>query len=258
MQRERPDRSRPTLAVAASERRRGAARDCSNCAATRASRGERRPAGGLQAHDRPRHESEVRRRRRDARARAHRRRRRDPAGRASGGSRGGRSRRTRSTSRWRRTAPRRRRCRRATTCSSTLPATQSAPARTIAAQTLDGTGEPGNGLTGAHFTGNVAVPRARRRRRPRGARSARARRGAGARLRRDRGRDVHARRAVRGRPMAATSAAGALRTRQRARSQLSGAEPGSLRPHVVNEQIAVDAARIDVTLDGRAEGGRRR
>jgi len=31
---------------------------------------------------------------------------------------------------------------------------------------------------------------------------------------------------------------------------LSGSEPGSLRPHVVNEQIAVDAARIDITLDG--------
>ncbi len=31
---------------------------------------------------------------------------------------------------------------------------------------------------------------------------------------------------------------------------LSGSEPGAAAPHVVNEQIAVDAATIDVTLDG--------
>ena len=40
---------------------------------------------------------------------------------------------------------------------------------------------------------------------------------------------------------------------------LHGTEPGAVRPHVVNEQIAVDATRIDV--DARrpdSEGDRRR
>lgn len=32
--------------------------------------------------------------------------------------------------------------------------------------------------------------------------------------------------------------------------ELSGSEPGSPTPHVVNDQIAVDATRLDVTLDG--------
>ena len=34
--------------------------------------------------------------------------------------------------------------------------------------------------------------------------------------------------------------------------ELSGSEPGSRVPHVVNDQIAVDATHIDVTL-GRPE-----
>jgi LPS export ABC transporter protein LptC len=32
--------------------------------------------------------------------------------------------------------------------------------------------------------------------------------------------------------------------------QLTGSEPGALRPHVVNEQIAVDANQVDITLAG--------
>jgi lipopolysaccharide export system protein LptA len=31
---------------------------------------------------------------------------------------------------------------------------------------------------------------------------------------------------------------------------LSGSEPGSLTPHVVNDQLSIDAARIDITLEG--------
>src|SRR5262249_13682309 len=32
--------------------------------------------------------------------------------------------------------------------------------------------------------------------------------------------------------------------------QLTGSEPGAVRPHVVNEQIAVDANQVDITLAG--------
>ena len=50
-------------------------------------------------------------------------------------------------------------------------------------------------------------------------------------------------------PLYATAAIGRYAVARGVLS-LSGSEPGSLTPHVLNEQIAVDAAAIDITLDG--------
>jgi lipopolysaccharide transport protein LptA len=132
--------------------------------------------------------------------------------------------------------------------SVTLPGEQGGATRTILAQTLDGTGDGKQGLTGAHFTGNVQF----------------AENGNGI--------DRAARSAVLDAAMAPgfgeiedatftrgvrfadgtmfATAASARYAIKRGVVELTGSEPGSLAPHVINEQIAVDATRIDVTLEG--------
>ncbi len=130
----------------------------------------------------------------------------------------------------------------------TLPGEPGGATRIINAQALDGTGTPGRGLTGAHFTGNVQFSE-------RGGGIDRAARsqvmdvsmapGFGALEEATFARGV---RFADG-PMFATSAA-ARYALKRGVLELTGSEPGSLSPHVLNEQIAVDAGRIDITLDG--------
>lgn len=131
----------------------------------------------------------------------------------------------------------------------TLPATEAGGAtRTIASQTLDSTGDGTNGITGARFAGNVqfaekggTVDRAARS----GVLEVTMASGFGAL--------EHAlfTRAVRFEdgPLYATAAVGRYAVASGA-LDLSGSEPGSPRPHVLNEQIAVDATQVDITLDG--------
>jgi lipopolysaccharide export system protein LptA len=137
----------------------------------------------------------------------------------------------------------------------TLPGEQGGATRVIAAQALDGTGDDRRGLTGAHFTGNVQFSE-------RGNGIDRAARSAILDVAMAPGfgaiEDATFTRGVRfaDGPMFATSAA-ARYALKRGVLELTGSEPGSLTPHVVNEQIAVDATRIDITLEGpvlRAKG----
>lgn len=129
-----------------------------------------------------------------------------------------------------------------------LPAETGTPARTIRAANIEAKGESGRGLTRAQFNGNVQY----RERGPavdRGANSAvldvvlkpgmsaleEARFSRGVRF-------------VDGRLSAL--AAAARYDLDKGILELTGSEPGSLVPRVVNDQIAVDATRIDVTLAG--------
>ncbi len=130
----------------------------------------------------------------------------------------------------------------------TFPAEPNALARTIRAQTLDGTGEAGKGLTRARFAGNVLFrergPEINREARSRGLQVALTP-GAGAID------DATFSGAVRftDRQMTAT-AAGAQYLVTQGTLGLSGTEPGMETPRVVNERLAVTATRIDVTLAG--------
>ena len=130
----------------------------------------------------------------------------------------------------------------------TFPPEAGAAGRTIRAATLDSKGEPGKGLTRASFGGNVQY-------RERGGDVDRSvnsgtldvglKPGMSAI---DDARFAHAVRFEEGK-MAALSAA-AHYDIDKGTLALSGTEPGAVVPHVVNEQIAVDAATIDVTLAG--------
>lgn len=129
-----------------------------------------------------------------------------------------------------------------------MPGAQNEPTRTIAAQSLDGVGDAAHGLTGAHFAGNVqfaeqkaGVDRAARSQlldvimAP----------GFGAIQDARFSRNV---RFAEGQMFA--TAAAARYAIDRGVLELTGSEPGSLTPHVVNEQLMVDATRIDMTLEG--------
>ena len=130
----------------------------------------------------------------------------------------------------------------------TIPAEPDALARTIRAQTLDGTGEAGKGLTSARFAGNVLF-------RERGPDINREARSAGLQVALTPGAgaidDATFSGAVRftDRQMTAT-AAGARYIVTKGTLGLSGTEPGMETPRVVNERLAVTATRIDVTLAG--------
>jgi lipopolysaccharide export system protein LptA len=130
----------------------------------------------------------------------------------------------------------------------TLPGDSGGATRIIAAQTLDGTGDDKRGITGAHFTGNVQFSE-------RGGGIDRAARSAVLDVAMAPGfgaiEDATFSRGVRfaDGPMFATSAAARYALKLGV-LELTGSEPGSLSPHVLNEQIAVDAARIDITLQG--------
>lgn len=130
----------------------------------------------------------------------------------------------------------------------TLPADPTTPARSIRSAGLDATGEAGRGLTRARFTGNAQY-RERGQGVDRGATAATldvTMKAGMASI--EEARFSHAVRFVDGK-MTALSAA-ARYDLDRGVLELTGSEPGASVPHVVNDQIAVDGARIDVTLAG--------
>jgi lipopolysaccharide export system protein LptA len=130
----------------------------------------------------------------------------------------------------------------------TFPPEAATPGRTIRAANLDARGEPGHGLTRAQFSGNVQY-------RERGGDVNRAATAATLDVGLKPGmssieeaRFAHGVRFEEGK-MGALAAA-AHYDIDRGTLALSGSEPGATVPHVVTEQIAVDAASIDVTLVG--------
>lgn len=130
----------------------------------------------------------------------------------------------------------------------TMPGAAGAATRIIAADALDGTGTEARGITGAHFAGNVQFSE-------RGGGVDRAARSATLDVAMAPGfgaiEDATFLRGVRfaDGPMFATAAA-AKYGLSRGLLELSGSEPGSLSPHVLNDQITIDATRIDITLEG--------
>lgn len=130
----------------------------------------------------------------------------------------------------------------------TFPPETGISGRTIRAPILDATGEPGKGLTRAVFTGGVQY-------RERGGsidRSATAatldvtlKPGLGAI---EQAKFAQTVRFEEGKMTAL--AAAALYDLEKGTLALSGAEPGTPVPHVVNPQLAVDGTTIDLTLDG--------
>jgi len=130
----------------------------------------------------------------------------------------------------------------------TIPPDGATLGRTIQAAALNARGEPGRGLSRAVFTGNVQF-------RERGANVSRAATAATLDVGLKKGmseiedaRFSHAVRFEEGKLQA--TAAAARYDVDKGTLELSGAEPGALAPHVVNDQIVVDAAKIDVTLEG--------
>jgi len=129
-----------------------------------------------------------------------------------------------------------------------FPQEPGAPARTIRATTLEAGGEAGKGLTRAHFGGGVQY-------REQGAASGRAANAAtlDAALKPgmsaiEQATFAHA---VRFEEGALTSlAAQATYDVDRGTVALRGTEPGAAAPHVANDKIVVDAASIDLTLEG--------
>jgi LPS export ABC transporter protein LptC len=130
----------------------------------------------------------------------------------------------------------------------TLPPEGKLPERTIRSTAMDAMGKPGRGLTSALFTGNVEF----REKGPNLDRVAKA-----ASL------DVTLKPAMAGIEDARfangvqfvdggmTSRSAAARyDLEKGTLELTGSEPGTLRPRVVNGQMAVDATRVDVALAG--------
>jgi len=130
----------------------------------------------------------------------------------------------------------------------TIPGGAGAATRTISSQALDAKGDDARGITGARFTGSVqfaergqGVDRAARS----GVMDVAMAPGFGAIE------EATFERGVRfaDGPMFATSAR-ATYLLTRSVLELTGSEPAVPVPHVVNEQITVDAARVDITLEG--------
>ncbi len=137
----------------------------------------------------------------------------------------------------------------------TFPPEAGVPGRTIRSTALDAKGEAGRGLTRAVFTGNVQY-------RELGSGVDRAARAMTLDLGLKPGmssiEDARFSRAVHFEDgsMAAVAAVGRYDLDQGTLA-LSGSEPGAVVPHVVNQQIVVDAVKIDITLEGpkvKAEG----
>lgn len=129
----------------------------------------------------------------------------------------------------------------------TIPGEQKTPARTIAAQTLDSQGDAQHGLTTAHFAGNVVFSE-------RTADLNRSGRSAVLDLALapgfgsiDEARFAQNVRFNDGDLNATAAAARYVLTK--GTLELTGSEPASPAPHVVNAKVRVDAARIDVTLE---------
>src|SRR5437867_8805464 len=129
-----------------------------------------------------------------------------------------------------------------------FPADQTNPSRTIKAATLDGHGEPGKGLTSAQFTGDVDY-------RERGASVNRVAKAAMLKVGLKPGLSSINDATFTGNARFAEDdlfavAAVARYALDGGTLQLSGSEPGILRPHLNNDRIVVDSAGIDVTLVG--------
>jgi LPS export ABC transporter protein LptC len=146
----------------------------------------------------------------------------------------------------------------------TLPATGAVPERTIRAAAMDSSGEPGRGLTRAHFAGSVEF-RERGEDLDRVARSgtldaALAPAMAGltdatftqrVRFYEDGAADLADDRCAAGRSSRFRMCAASIRyDLAKGALELTGSEPASLRPRVVNDRIGIDATRIDVALAG--------
>jgi len=130
----------------------------------------------------------------------------------------------------------------------TLPPENGTPGRTIRAVTLDGKGEAGVGLTRAIFGGNVQF-------RERGGTTDRSATSATLDLTMKPGfssiEQAKFARTVRFEDgkMTALAAVG-IYDLDKGTLALSGSDPSAAVPHVVNDQIAVDATTIDLTLEG--------
>ena len=130
----------------------------------------------------------------------------------------------------------------------TLPPEDDVPNRTVRAATLDATGTPDKGLTRAVFSGGVQYRE----------QSATVGRGANAAdldMALEGGLNaiteahfLHGVRFVDG-PLTALAADARYNVRN-GTVALSGSEPGSPGPHVVNDKIVVDATTVDMTLEG--------
>jgi LPS export ABC transporter protein LptC len=130
----------------------------------------------------------------------------------------------------------------------TMPAEPDVAERTIKSNALDAKGEPGRGLTHALFSGSVLY-------RERGAGVDRGATSAGLDVGLKPGlssiEDARFSRNVRFEDGSMFALAAAARyDLEKGTLALSGSEPGALVPHVVNEQITVDAKNVDVTLAG--------
>ena len=130
----------------------------------------------------------------------------------------------------------------------TMPAEGDAPARTIEAANVEAKGQPGRGLTRAQFSGNVQY-------RERGANIGRAASSGTldvglkpALSALEDAKFAHAVKFEQGK--LAALAAAARYDVDKGTLELSGSEPGAPAPHVITDQITVDAQKIDVTLDG--------
>jgi LPS export ABC transporter protein LptC/lipopolysaccharide transport protein LptA len=130
----------------------------------------------------------------------------------------------------------------------TFPSEPGTPGRTVSASNLDATGAEGSGLSKAVLVGSVHY-------REKGGVVDRVATSANLELRLkpgmstvDDARFTHAVRFEEGK-MAAQAAAARYDV-NKGTLELTGSEPGYLVPHVVNEQISVDAVRLDVTLEG--------
>ena len=130
----------------------------------------------------------------------------------------------------------------------TMPPEPNVAARTIKANVLEAKGEPGRGLTRALFTGSV-VYRERGEGVDRGATSGVLEVGLKPGL--STIEDARFSRNVRFEDGSMFALAAAARyDLDKGTLLLSGSEPGARVPHVVNEQITVDATAVDVTLAG--------
>ena len=130
----------------------------------------------------------------------------------------------------------------------TLPAESGTAARTVKAAALDAEGEPGRGLTKAHFSGNVDY-REKSATIDRDARAARLDIGLKA------GMSAFDEAAFSGGvrfadPKFFGTSASMRYVVDTAALELTGSEPGIPVPHVQTDQIAVDAPRIEVALTG--------
>ena len=130
----------------------------------------------------------------------------------------------------------------------TVPAAKGEAERTINADAMDAKGNERQGLTGAQFTGAVRFEE-------RGADISRSARSAVLDVQLGRGLstidEARFSKAVQFNDGGMTATAAAARYAvAKGALELSGSEPGALRPHVKNERLEVSAMRLDVNLDG--------